>query len=164
MALSASRDPEARTPSRIRRRQVSRPQPTLEASLAPALDRLATVIQSAELTYRAGERHMRDRGTAAQIWACAEQTHEFYRAICARLDDLGAARGASPTFPRFAAHVSDTRVIVCLLTLEAGLRRTCAHVQSEIIDDAVLMRELHAAVCASIHRDAWLRTLVDEHV
>ena len=132
-------------------------------SLAHALDRLATVVQSTELTYRAGERHMRDRGTAAQVWACAEQTHEFYRSLCDRLNRMGAARGSSPTFPRFAAHVSDTRVVVCLLTLEAGLRRTCAQVQSEVLDDAVLMRELHAAVCASIHRESWLRTLVDEH-
>jgi|RhiMetdeSRZDD1v2_1073273.scaffolds.fasta_scaffold890347_3 hypothetical protein len=134
----------------------------MAGSLSSALDRLATVAQSCELTYRAGERHMRDRGTAAQVWACAEQTHELYRGLCQRLILMGAARGPSPTFPRFAAHVSDSRVVICLLTLEAGLRRSCAHVESEVVDDPGLMRELHAAVCASIHREAWLRTLVDE--
>src|SRR5262245_30988035 len=89
-AASVLRQSDAPARSRVRRRRrVSAP--TMASSLSSALDRLATVAQSCELTYRAGERHMRDRGTAAQIWACAEQAHELYRGVCERLILMGAA-------------------------------------------------------------------------
>lgn len=128
--------------------------------LAEALQNLAILSRAVELSYRAAEKRVRDRGLGAQLSACAEQVNHMFNLAHARLEAFANEPSPTPYFPRFKKTIDDAEILEALVRLEAILLQSSARACEVVFDDAVLARDLYDSHQASQRRGAWLHALL----